>query len=244
MVEPTARAPEIRVSGSAQVGDTPLFDNLDLSLAAGGWTCILGVSGVGKTTILRLIVGLKTGATFSGTIAAGDGLPIPRQAAYMAQNDMLLPWATALKNVVLGSRLRGDRVDRVRARHLLERVGLGGHIHKKPHALSGGQRQRVALARTLMEDRALVLLDEPFSALDARTRAGMQELAHELLAGRTVLLVTHDPGEAARLADRLFVMTEVGCKNVQPPATLPPRPIDDPEVLHAQAQLLASLRGP
>ncbi len=236
-------APAIDLKGSARVDGICLFDNLEFTMVANGWTCILGVSGVGKTTILRLIVGLATGAEFRGTIAASDGRPIADRVAYMAQNDLLLPWATVLGNVSLGARLRGEPVNRDRARQLIARVGLEGHIDKKPHLLSGGQRQRVALARTLMEDRAIILLDEPFSALDARTRAEMQELAHDLLAGCTVLLVTHDPGEAARLADRLFVMTESGFHSVAPPASPAPRTVDAPGILQAQAQLLAFLRA-
>jgi len=238
-----SEAPEIDLKGSAAVGGVCLFDDLDFTLVAGGWTCILGVSGVGKTTILRLIVGLDTGAEFVGAIVANDGQPIADRVAYMAQSDLLLPWATVLANVALGSRLRGEPVDEARARSLIAKVGLEAHIDKKPHALSGGQRQRVALARTLMEDRMIILLDEPFSALDARTRAEMQELAHDLLAKRTVLLVTHDPGEAARLADRLFVMTKGGLDVVEPPKCPTPRRIDDSKVLQAQAQLLASLRA-
>jgi len=143
---------------------------------------------------------------------------------------------------MLGARLRGEQADTSRAEHLLQAVGLDVHADKKPHALSGGQRQRVALARTLMEDRAIILLDEPFSALDARTRAEMQELAFGLLEGRTVLLVTHDPGEAARLGHSILVMTESGLTEIAPPAAQPPREVDDIETLAAQAALLKRLR--
>jgi len=121
-------------------------------------------------------------------------------------------------------------------------VGLSDHLHKRPHALSGGQRQRVALARTLMEDRAFVLLDEPFSALDARTRSQMQDLACELLRGRTVLMVTHDPAEAARLGDAILIMEPDGLTPVPPPPGPAPRPENDPDTLRAQADLLTRLR--
>ncbi len=201
------------------------------------------MSGVGKTTILRMIAGLETGAELEGTVRAEDGGPLGDRIAYMAQSDLLLPWATVRENVCLGARLRGEPVDHRRAERLIADVGLTAHADKKPNALSGGQKQRVALARTLMEDREVILLDEPFSALDARTRSEMQELAYRLLDGRTVLLVTHDPGEAARLADTIVVMTETGTAQIDPPVAPAPRDFDDPEFLAAQARLLQLLRA-
>ena len=129
-----------------------------------------------------------------------------------------------------------------RVAEVLSRVELSEKSESKPGQLSGGQRQRVALARTLMEDRPIVLLDEPFSALDARTRAQMQELAAEVLVGRTVLLVTHDPVEAARLGHVIKVMTANGIEDVVPPAGAVPRRFDADDVLRVQAGLLARLR--
>ncbi|MEM6389972.1 MAG: ABC transporter ATP-binding protein [Pseudomonadota bacterium] len=236
-------APGIHFVGAAMLDAAPLFSGLDLTLDAGRWTCLLGVSGVGKTTILRMIAGLDTRATLQGSIAPTDGGPLAPRVAYMAQSDLLLPWATVRENVSLGARLRGEAVDTARAERLIGEVGLAPHADKKPHALSGGQKQRVALARTLMEDRAVILLDEPFSALDARTRAEMQELAHRLLMSRTVLLVTHDPGEAARLGDKIVVMTEAGVTEVAPPAGEAPRALDDASYLKHQAELFTMLRA-
>jgi putative hydroxymethylpyrimidine transport system ATP-binding protein len=129
-----------------------------------------------------------------------------------------------------------------RAGRLVERVGLGPHRTKKPSELSGGMRQRAALARTLMEDRPVALLDEPFSALDARTRAEMQELAFETLEGRTVLIVTHDPAEAARIGHAIHVMTEAGLAPFPTPPAPPIREAGARETLEAQAALLARLR--
>lgn len=235
-------APGISVSGSASIEGQRLFGPLDLNLPAGRWTCLLGPSGVGKSTILRLIAHLRTGCEFTGTITA-DGQAITNQIAYMAQEDLLLPWATVRQNVGLGPRLRGEKTDKDRITRLLSRVGLTDHAEKKPHALSGGQRQRVALARTLMEDKPIILLDEPFSALDARTRADMQELAAELLTGHTVLLVTHDPAEAARLGHAIHVMTETGLTEFTPPPKPTPRAFDDPETLRVQGELMSLLRG-
>jgi len=236
--------PDIRFAGHAEIGCRPLFGPLTLDLARGGWTCLLGPSGIGKTTVLRLIAGLDYGVTFDGRIAASDEGPLQGRIALMAQSALLLPWRDVLGNVTLGAALRGERAERERAREIIARTGLTEHIHKYPDALSGGQRQRVALARTLMEDRPFVLLDEPFSALDARTRAQMQELTVELLKGRTVLLVTHDPAEAARLGHRITIMTETGVRDFPPPPAAVPRPVDDMETLRAQGRLLAQLREP
>lgn len=235
-------APAIRFEGRAAHAGAPLFGALALTLEAGRWTCLLGVSGVGKTTILRMIAGLETGAEFAGSITPSDGAPLDGRIAYMAQQDLLLPWATVRENVGLGARLRGERTDAARVDRLIAEVGLTEHAHKKPNALSGGQRQRTALARTLMEDRDVILLDEPFSALDARTRADMQDLACRLLAGRTVLLVTHDPGEAARLGHRIHVLDETGLQEIDPPHGPPPRAVDDPETLTAMGALMRRLR--
>ncbi|MBE9640344.1 ATP-binding cassette domain-containing protein [Salipiger mangrovisoli] len=237
-----SRAPGVTLEGSASIDGAPLFAPLRLTLPAGRWTCLLGGSGVGKSTVLRLICGLPTGASFDGTITATDTRPIPERVAYMAQDDLLLPWASVTDNIRLGARLRGQRADADRLAHILARVGLSGHAQKKPGALSGGQRQRVALARTLMEDKPIILLDEPFSALDAQTRAAMQELAADLLQGRTVLVVTHDPAEAARLGHAIVVLTPKGVTDCPPPAAPVPRPVDDLDTLRCQAELLRRLR--
>lgn len=237
------QAPEITVQGQATIDTVQLFAPLSLSLAAGKWTCLLGGSGVGKSTVLRLIAGLQTGAAFDGSITASDGGDVVPRVGYMAQDDLLLPWATVTQNITLGARLRGEKPDQARLQRLLQRVRLTEHAGKKPGELSGGQRQRVALARTLMEDKPVILLDEPFSALDAQTRADMQDLAVELLAGRTVLLVTHDPGEAARLGHSIVVMEQSGLTNCPPPQADVPRKVDDLDTLAAQAALLGFLRG-
>ncbi len=236
-------APDVRVAGSATLDGAPLFGPLDIRLAAGTWTCLLGASGVGKSTVLRLIAGLPTGADFAGTVTASDGAPLAPRVAYMAQADLLFPWLDVLGNVTLGARLRAERPDAARARALLDRVGLAARADRRPRTLSGGERQRAALARTLMEDRPVILLDEPFSALDARTRADMQELAAELLAGCTVLLVTHDPAEAARLGDAILLMTPEGVLPAPVPPAPPVRPVDDPATLAAQGRLLAMMRA-
>jgi putative hydroxymethylpyrimidine transport system ATP-binding protein len=223
-------------------GGLVLFDNLNLELPNGGFTCLLGPSGIGKSSLLRLLAGL-TPPGISGDLRGGDGLPLTGRVAYMAQQDLLLPWLNVLDNVTLGSRLRGERTNRHRALDLLARVGLADCVLARPDTLSGGMRQRVALARTLMEDRPVVLMDEPFSGLDALTRLRLQTLAAELLADRTVLLVTHDPLEALRLGQQILVMNGR-------PATLfhlpdlpghPPRDPGEPAVQAAYRTILGQL---
>lgn len=225
-------------------GGVTLFENLHFRLEGGRWTCLLGPSGVGKTSLLRLIAGLAPGAL----VAADDGRPLGGRVAWMAQQDLLLPWLTVVDNVILGYRLRGvSRTERRRlraqGRALLARVGLEREVLAYPSTLSGGMRQRAALARTLMEDRPIVLMDEPFSALDAINRHRLQDLAAELLDGRTVLLVTHNPLEALRLGHRLYVLTGRPASPKGPllPTGVPPRDPGEPQLLAQQAELLGEL---
>lgn len=219
-----------------------LFDGLDLELAGGSFTCLLGPSGIGKSSLLRLLAGL-TSPGISGELRGGDGQSLTGRVAYMAQQDLLLPWLNVLDNVTLGNRLRGERVDQQRALDLLMRVGLTDAASARPDALSGGMRQRAALARTLMEDRPVVLMDEPFSGLDALTRLRLQALAAELLAGRTVLLVTHDPLEALRLGEHILIMNgRPATLSVLPDLPgIPPRDPGDPAVQDAYRAILRLL---
>ena len=186
---------------------------------------------------MRVIAGL--GRLEAGSLSILNGASV----AYMAQQDLLMPWLSALGNVSLGARLRGEKPDRGRALAMLDRVGLGAEADALPHTLSGGMRQRVALARTLMEDRPIVLMDEPFSALDAITRIRLQELAAGLLAGRTVLLVTHDPLEALRLGDRIYVMAgrPASLHSAPAPDGPPPRKPRDRSLQAMHAELLERL---
>lgn len=235
-------APGVRLRGTGRIDGAVLFAPLTLDLVPGGWTCLLGGSGIGKSTLLRLIAALPTGARFDGSITASDGQPLAGRIAYMAQDDLLLPWLDVTGNVLLGATLRGTEPPRSAARDLIDRVGLAPHATKRPAELSGGQRQRVALARALIEDRPVVLLDEPFSALDARLRADLQDLAARMLAGRTVLIVTHDPAEAARLGHRIELMTASGLQRIPAPPSPPIRDAGADETLHFQADLLTRMR--
>ncbi len=223
-----------------------VFEELDLDLPAGRMTCLLGPSGVGKSSLLRYIAGLTVsdaGTKVSGTLFFKGAAENAARIAYLAQQDLLLPWLSVLDNVMLGSRLRGEDADRPRALALLEQVGLQGREDDRPAMLSGGMRQRVALARTLMEDRPFVLMDEPFSALDAITRFELQALASKLLAGKTTLLVTHDPLEALRIGDRLLLLTGSPARFEDPidPSGATLRDIAEPEVARLQTAIMQRL---
>ncbi len=223
-----------------------LFDNLNLSLRLNAWTCLLGPSGVGKSSLLNLLAGL-TSITDQDELSADipEHSWIQTQIAYMGQQDGLLPWLTVLDNICIGSRLREEKIDLAKAEALIAKLGLQAASKKYPHQLSGGMRQRTALARTLYEDKAIVLMDEPFSALDAITRLRLQELAVEFLRNKTVLLVTHDPLEALRVGDEIYVMSgkPASLNAALRPAGLAPRNLTDPEILKLQGALLSDLEA-
>lgn len=194
--------------------DERVLSALNISFPAAQWSCILGRSGCGKSTLLRYLANLLVGKVhWSGQLlinneTTDEPSPLHGKIAYMAQQDLLMPWLSVLDNVLLSEKfgLSTKISQRVKALHLLQQVGLENKAHHLPQQLSGGMRQRVALARTLMQDKDIVLMDEPFSALDAVTRYRLQNLAHELLKNKTVVLITHDPQEAIRLADHLYIM--------------------------------------
>ncbi|WP_122055577.1 ABC transporter ATP-binding protein [Vibrio sp. Evd11] len=209
------------------------LSGLSLSLNAGKWAVLLGRSGCGKTTVLRYLAGLLDDKVeWQGTLATSDELPLTDRIAYMAQQDLLLPWLSVIDNVCLSHRFQNPVSDKAlqtnQALELLAAVGLAEHSSTMPDQLSGGMRQRVALARTLMQDKPVVLMDEPFSALDAVTRHKLQTLACELLRDKTVVLITHDPQEAVRLADNLYVLqgTPANAQSLSVPNTLTPRVLD------------------
>ena len=183
---------------------TVALDGVSLSVAPGEFVCLIGASGCGKSTLLSLVAGLE--APTSGTVSTGG-----RRVAFMFQEPALFPWLTAAQNVALPLRANGvGRSERrQRVGDLLDSVRLGGFADRRPHELSGGMRQRVALARALAQDAEVLLMDEPFGALDAMTR----DLLHELLEGIwrrqgfSVLFVTHEVREAVRLGDRVVLLS-------------------------------------
>jgi putative hydroxymethylpyrimidine transport system ATP-binding protein len=162
--------------------------------------------------------------------------------AWMSQNDLLLPWLSLLDNILLGAKLRNEDSAALqsKARHLMDQAGLSGYEKVLPPSLSGGMRQRGALLRTLMEERPVLLMDEPFSALDALTRMKLQNLSAQLTRRATVVLVTHDPIEALRMGCKIVVLSQrpARVKSILSLGGTPPRNIDDPEI---QAHLGALL---
>jgi sulfonate transport system ATP-binding protein len=178
-------------------GDRVVLDHLDLAIADEELVVLLGPSGCGKSTLLRLLAGLDR--------PDGGRVEVPARRAIVFQADRLLPWQRVLPNVTLG--LRGPDAER-RALDALAEVGLSGRERAWPKELSGGEAQRVSLARALVSEPELVLLDEPFAALDAITRLRMHDLVRALRSRHraAMLLVTHDVDEAIALADRVVVM--------------------------------------
>jgi NitT/TauT family transport system ATP-binding protein len=213
---------------------------IDLTLRAGAVTAVVGPSGCGKSTLLELVAGLQK---------PDEGEIVRRPAAYMPQRDLLLPWRDALGNAALALECQG--VARAEARRravpLFERFGLAEFERVRPAELSGGMRQRVAFLRTLLQGRPVLLLDEPFGALDAITRADLREWLAGALAEhpRTVLLVTHDVEEAVFLADRIVVLSPRPGRVVADfEVDLPrPRSITDAAFTELKARALEALRS-
>ena len=191
--------------------ETEALAGIQLEIAAGEFVAIIGQSGCGKSTLLSLISGILMPT--SGSVLV-DGTPVTApspKVGYMLQQDYLFEWRTILENTLIGAEIQ--RVDmraaRERAVRLLTRYGLGQFLDHLPRQLSGGMRQRVALARTLVTEPDVILLDEPFSALDSQTRIALADEVCDVLRreGKTAILVTHDIGEAISMAERVIVMS-------------------------------------
>lgn len=216
-------------------GERDVLKAIDLHVAAGQFISLIGPSGVGKSTLLRILAGLDEPTQGHLVIDSSRQKPDIR---IMFQEDRLMPWRSVLRNVTLGLRQRDDD-----ARQLLDAVGLQGREGDFPLVLSGGQRQRVALARALIHEPEVLLLDEPFGALDAITRASMQLLLQGLLARRprTVVLVTHDVEEALLLSDRVLVMREQRIVRDLTITQTRPRHRGDPALAALKEELLDEL---
>jgi len=244
---PTSGRP-VRIAGLRYTypgAATPALGAIDLDVAAGEFVCLLGPSGCGKSTLLRLIAGLLRPTEGRVNIDAEDRSAI----GWMAQRDGLLPWRNVLQNTALPLELLGrPRADsRASAQHGLDRMGLGPASRLYPHQLSGGMRQRAALARAVVHEPGLLLLDEPFAHLDELTRDELGDEVVRLWADQrpTMVLVTHSASEAVRLADRVVVLSPgpgrvVGEVEIE---TERPREETDPAVAGALRQARALLRS-
>lgn len=194
-----------------------IFKDLSITFPIGHFSGIIGPSGIGKSTLLNLISSVRYAKDqFSGNISLA-GRPIQAsQTAYLTQSGTLLPWLTVIENVLLGTKLswlkQHTKKKREKAHELLHEVGLNHAEKLYPHELSGGMRQRVALARTLLEDKDIILMDEPYSALDAAKRLNLQALTAKLFTNKTVLFITHDPSEAISLAHHIYIMYDSPAK--------------------------------
>src|SRR5262249_37607622 len=218
-------------------GERTVLDGLELDIGRGEFVALLGRSGSGKSTLLRVLAGLDTAIDGTASVAGTVSVAF--------QQPRLLPWRKVWRNVVLG--LRRDGANRSRDRRVaeqaLDEVRLAGHEDDWPLTLSGGEAQRVSLARALVREPDLLLLDEPFGALDALTTITMHQLVLRLWEQHrpAVLLVTHDVDEALALADRVLVLTDGRIGYSCRIDAARPRDRDDPDLITARADLLAEL---
>ena len=220
-----------------------LFENLNFDILENKSTALLGTSGVGKSTLLRCIADLEKENITSGKITLKEGTNI----AWLSQENSLFPWLSILDNVQLYHHLKGTKTKQTlqKAKELLNQVNMSAHQNKKTYELSGGQKQRVALARTLMQEANLILMDEPFSALDAITKIQLQDLTCELLKNKTVVLVTHDPQEAIKLANYIYILKNqpVVFEEVATLEGTLPHELSNEKLWNLQEELISKLKG-
>ncbi|MDN4075597.1 ABC transporter ATP-binding protein [Fictibacillus terranigra] len=190
---------------------SPLLNDINFAAAAGEFVSIIGKSGTGKSTLLKLACGLDQPS--KGEILVQDKPVFPGAAGYMPQKDLLLPWRTVMENLLLAPEIQQQKRQKAEeAKSWLKKVGLWDYRNAFPHELSGGMRQRIAFLRTLLTGKEVLLLDEPFGALDAMTKKEMHQWISSLWKdlNKTILLVTHDLHEAVFLSDRIIVLHPTG----------------------------------
>jgi ABC-type nitrate/sulfonate/bicarbonate transport system ATPase subunit len=232
-------------------GGLRVLDGVSLAVASGEFVAVVGPSGCGKSTLFDVVAGLEPADAGRVLVDGADATGRTDAFAYMPQQDLLFPWRTVLDNTTLGLEVAGmrRRAARERARPLFAEFGLAGFEGARPGELSGGMRQRAALLRTVVQERPVLLLDEPFGALDALTRTEMQLWLSRMHArfGWTVVLVTHDVREAVLLADRVVVLAPRPTAVRRVVRVDLPRPRDlatltEPALVTAEAELLAGLQ--
>jgi ABC-type nitrate/sulfonate/bicarbonate transport system ATPase subunit len=230
----------------------PVLDGVTFDVAPGEFVSVIGPSGCGKSTLFNVIAGLERPDSGRVLVDGEDATGRVDPFAYMPQQDLLFPWRTVLDNTTLGLEVAGmsRRAARERARPLFAEFGLSGFEAAHPYELSGGMRQRAALLRTVVQDRAVLLLDEPFGALDSLTRTDMQTWLDDVRTrfGWTVLLITHDIREAVFLSDRVLVLGPRPTHVRREVSVDLPRPreiglITSPEFAAIEGDLLAVLRN-
>lgn len=228
----------------------PIIEKLSLSINHGEFVSIIGASGSGKSTIFRLIAGLEQ--QISGTIAINGQQTEKRlgQVGYMPQQDLLMPWRTIIQNARLPLELAHKNFENSDIKKYMTRFGLAGYENKYPHELSGGMRQRVSFLRATLSGSDILLLDEPFSALDAMTKLFMQEWLLEQWeeTKQTILFITHDISEALFLSDRIFILTEQPIRQLEELVVPIQRPrkqadLNKPEVIALRESLIEQFRS-
>lgn len=248
--QPRLEVSQLRKSFTVDGGERPVIEEISFKAEPGEFVSVIGPSGCGKSTMFNIIAGLETpsygGVLVNGREATGE----TEHVAYMPQKDLLFPWRRIIDNTVLGLEVQGMRrkAARAKAAPLFDVFGLAGFERSYPFELSGGMRQRAALLRTVVQERPVLLLDEPFGALDSLTRTEMQQWLEGVWEQYqwTVVLVTHDIREAVFLSDRVIVLSSRPCSVKLTVDVTLPRPrtlsmVTSPEFVELEARLLTSL---
>lgn len=247
---PTQTSAEVEVVDlHKSYGERQVLDGISFTVQPGEFVAVIGPSGCGKSTVFNTLAGLDSADSGRATIG-GEDAASRSQCAYMPQKDLLFPWRTVLQNTALGLEIHGvpRKLARARARELFPAFGLAGYEDARPAQLSGGMRQRAALLRTVVQDRSVLLLDEPFGALDSLTRTDMQTWLLEVWQNYrwTALMITHDIREALFLADRVIVLSARPASVRYEMAVNLPRPRDlavmaSPEFVVLESELIEIL---
>ena len=228
------------ISGNLSLNNKKLLSDTNFTISINSWNTLIGQSGIGKSTLLKAIANLDIPKNFSHSITTKTNKKY--SYSWMSQDDLLLPWLSVIENIVLGQRLRREKVNFKKAKNLLEKVHLTNVMNNLPSTLSGGMRQRVAIARTLFEDKDIILMDEPFRSLDSITKSNIQKLAYSLLKNKTIFMVTHDPLEALILSDKLYIFSNKNIQKIILPKSSPIRNINNKNLTFSYKNILDILQ--